>query len=91
MAVAICNNRIAMNTPHDNRLRNLEALGQSLWLEEHLHMTHELPAQLAALGLDLDGVSEELERQGVQKFIEPYAWLLAALALRSTELASSGR
>jgi hypothetical protein len=34
----------------------------------------------------LDVVSDELERQGVQKFIEPYERLLVALARRATEL-----
>lgn len=62
----------------------------ALRLEEHLHMTRDLPGQLAALGLDLNMVSEELERQGVQKFIEPYERLLATLARRATELVNSG-
>ena len=57
-----------------------------LRLEEHLHWAHDLPGHLAALGLDLDMVSDELERQGVQKFIEPYERLLVALARRATEL-----
>lgn len=57
-----------------------------LRLEEHLHWAHDLPGHLAALGLDLDMVSGELERQGVQKFIEPYERLLIALTRRATEL-----
>jgi len=59
-----------------------------LRLEEHLHWAHDLPGHLAALGLDLDMVSDELERQGVQKFIEPYERLLVVLARRATELAT---
>ena len=55
-------------------------------LEEHLHMARDLPVQLAALGLDLNTVSDELEQQGVLKFIEPYDKLLATLARRTTEL-----
>ena len=55
-------------------------------LEEHLVAARTLPGQLAALGLDLDQVSSELERQGVQKFIEPYESLLATLARRADEL-----
>lgn len=62
----------------------------ALRLEEHLHMTRDLPGQLAALGLDLDMVSDELERQGVQKFIEPYERLFVTLARRATELVNSG-
>ena len=45
-----------------------------------------LPGQLAALGLDLEQVSGELERQGVQKFIEPYDKLMATLERRIAEL-----
>jgi transaldolase len=61
-----------------------------LRLEEHLDVTYALPGQLAALGLDLDAVSDELERQGVQKFVEPYDKLLATLAHRVSKLADSG-
>ena len=59
-----------------------------LYLEEHLDTAYALPGQLAALGLDLDAASDELEHQGVQKFIEPYDKLLATLARRTTELTS---
>lgn len=58
----------------------------ALRLEENADMTNALPGQLAALGLDLDEVSAELERQGVQKFIEPYDKLLATLKQRATKL-----
>ncbi|MHB0926314.1 MAG: transaldolase [Gallionellaceae bacterium] len=60
----------------------------ALRLEEELNAAHALPEKLAVLGLDLDVVSDELERQGVQKFIEPYERLLVALARRATELAT---
>lgn len=59
-----------------------------LRLEEHLRLAHDLPGHLAALGLDLDVVSDKLEHQGVQKFIEPCERLLIALARRATELAT---
>ncbi|MDH4234014.1 MAG: hypothetical protein OEV15_02605 [Gallionella sp.] len=59
----------------------------ALRLEKHLHLATDFPGQLAALGLSLDEVGDELERQGVQKFIEPYERLLAALARRASELA----
>jgi len=39
-------------------------------------------AGLAALGIDLDTVTEELQRQGVTKFVEPFDRLLAALATK---------
>ena len=54
-------------------------------LEEEPDAARALPGQLAALGVELDAVSEELERQGVQKFIEPYERLLAMLARRAHE------
>lgn len=57
-----------------------------LRLEQELDAARALPGQLAALVLDLDVVSDELERQGVQKFIEPYERLLVTLARRATEL-----
>ena len=62
----------------------------ALRLEEHLDETYALSGQLAALGLDLNAVSDELEHQGVQKFIEPYDKLLATLAQRASKLADSG-
>jgi transaldolase len=62
-----------------------------LRLEEHLDVTYALPGQLAALGLDLDVVSDELEHQGVQKFVEPYDKLLTTLAHRASKFAESGR
>lgn len=60
----------------------------ALRLEEGTDAARALPGQLAALGVDLTAVSDELERQGVQKFIEPYERLLATLARRATELAT---
>ncbi len=60
----------------------------ALRLEQELEAARALPGQLAALGLELAAVSDELERQGVQKFIEPYERLLAILARRANELAT---
>ena len=57
-------------------------------LEEELSAARALPERLAALGIELDVVGEELERQGVQKFIEPYERLLATLTRRARELAA---
>ncbi len=63
----------------------------ALLMEQELEAARAFPMQLAAIGLDLDTVSDELEHQGVQKFIEPYERLLSTLARRATELATSGR
>jgi len=58
----------------------------ALRLEDDVNAAQALPDQLAALGLDLHEVSDELERQGVQKFIEPYERLLVSLERRAKEL-----
>ncbi|MEK7206923.1 MAG: transaldolase [Pseudomonadota bacterium] len=57
-------------------------------LEEELDAVRALPGQLAALGIELDAVGEDLERQGVQKFVEPYERLLVTLTRRVRELAA---
>jgi transaldolase len=48
-------------------------------LEDDLEAAQTLPAQLAALGINLAGVSEQLEEEGVRKFVQPYDQLLATL------------
>jgi transaldolase len=58
----------------------------ALRLEEDLTAAHELPVQLAGLGIDLEQVSDELEADGVKKFIAPFDKLLAALEQRRIEL-----
>ncbi len=58
-----------------------------LRLNEDMNLARALPSELAVLGLDLDKVGDELEKQGVQKFIEPYELLLATLTQRSKDLA----
>ena len=60
----------------------------ALRLEQELEAACTLPARLAALGIELETVSEELERQGVQKFSDAYERVLAALARSAGELAA---
>ncbi|BAU49289.1 transaldolase [Sulfurifustis variabilis] len=57
-------------------------------LEEDLQGALDLPDDLAGLGINLDRTAEQLERDGVQKFIEPFDALHAALARRQRELRS---
>jgi len=57
-----------------------------LRLEEHPDAARAMPGQLAALGLELDVVSDDLVQEGVKKFVEPYERLLASLAKRVNEL-----
>ncbi len=60
----------------------------ALRLEQDMDAARALPAQLAALGVELDTVGDELERQGVQKFVDPFDRLLATLTQRAAELAA---
>jgi len=48
-------------------------------LEEDLDAARALPRQLAQLDLDLERVAEQLEREGVEKFVTPYDSLLATI------------
>ncbi len=48
-------------------------------LTEGLDVAEERLAELAAVGIDLDEVTEELQRQGLAKFAEPFDRLLATL------------
>lgn len=52
-------------------------------LDDDLAGARALPAELAALGIDLEEVSATLEQEGVRQFIEPYDRALAALAARA--------
>ncbi len=60
----------------------------ALRLDQDLDAACALPGQLAVVGVDLASLNEELERQGMQKLIEPYERLLATLARRARELAT---
>lgn len=53
-------------------------------IEDDLEMAREVPARLAALGIDLGQVAQQLEEEGVRKFVEPYDRLLALIAQRRT-------
>jgi transaldolase len=55
-------------------------------LEQDLDAAGALPSRLAALGIDLEAVSAELESQGVQKFVDPHDRLLDTLGSRIAEL-----
>ena len=51
-------------------------------LTDDLPAARALPAQLAALGIDLEDVATVLEQEGVRLFVEPYDRALAALTRR---------
>lgn len=57
-----------------------------LRLEKDLAVVRELPEKFASLGIDLEKVSDELEADGVKKFITPYDKLLATLEQRRAKI-----
>lgn len=58
----------------------------TLSIEQELDAARALPEQLNKLGISLDLVSDQLEKEGVQKFIEPYDQLLESLERRRAEI-----
>ena len=46
-------------------------------------------AALAALGIDLDQITEELQIEGVEKFAQPYDALLGSLEAKRTEISAA--
>jgi transaldolase len=65
-------------------LKTLEAYrdhGQPrLTLEENLKEAYQTLSTLAELQINLDEITQQLETEGIQKFIEPYEALLETLA-----------
>lgn len=57
----------------------------ALRLESDMAQASELPASLARLGIDLETVAQQLEAEGVQKFVEPFDKLIATLEQRRRE------
>jgi transaldolase len=58
----------------------------ALRLEQELARASDVPASLAGLGIDLEAVAQQLEEEGVKKFIEPFDKLLAALEQRRRKI-----
>ena len=56
-------------------------------LTEGVEAAHELLHELAAAGVDYDDVTDTLEREGVQKFSDSFAHLLAGIDAKRTVLA----
>jgi transaldolase len=48
-------------------------------LEEGLAEAGRVLEQLPQVGIDLDAVTQQLEREGIEKFNQPYDRLMAAL------------
>ncbi|GIV78699.1 MAG: hypothetical protein KatS3mg050_3093 [Litorilinea sp.] len=59
-------------------------------VDQDLDQAEATMAELARLGIDFQEVTEELEREGVQKFADSYNELLDAIAQRRKELLAVG-
>jgi transaldolase len=59
----------------------------ALTLEADVDEAHRLFEQLAEAGVDYDDVSETLEREGVQKFIDSFTELLEGIEAKRGQLA----
>jgi transaldolase len=57
-------------------------------VEENIVETAQTMAELERLGIDFRCVAWQLENEGVQKFIDPFAELMKAIATKSQRLAS---
>jgi transaldolase len=51
-------------------------------VEDDMNLARGLPSLLDALGIDLKRITDQLEEDGIKKFITPYEKLLATLAAR---------
>jgi transaldolase len=51
-------------------------------VEAHLDEARQVLRDLAAVGVDLDAATQQLQEEGVQKFIDPFDALLQALAAK---------
>ncbi len=84
---------IAPGTVNTMPLATLEAYRNhgcpAVRIEEDLQGARALPGILRRRGIDLEAVAEELERDGVRKFVEPYDATLESLARRAGSEQSS--
>lgn len=62
----------------------------ALRLEADLEEARRLPAALRTLGIDLETIAEQLEVEGVRKFVEPFDKLLRVLERRRRDRMPSG-
>ncbi|HSD97386.1 MAG TPA: transaldolase [Sulfuricaulis sp.] len=62
----------------------------ALRLEQDLAQAAEVTARLERSGIDLEAVAQQLEAEGVKKFVEPFDKLLASLEQRRRKFAIEG-
>ena len=60
----------------------------ALTLERDLDEAHQLFEQLAEAGVDYDDVSDTLEREGVQKFIDSFDEIIESIGTKRSALAA---
>jgi transaldolase len=58
----------------------------ALRLEQDLAQAADIPIRLAQKKIELEAVAQQLETEGVRKFVEPYDKLLASLAKRRRQV-----
>ncbi len=62
----------------------------ALRLEQEMVLASELPARLLRHGIDLEDVAQQLEEEGVKKFVEPFDKLLNSLEQRRRQSVTAG-
>jgi len=77
-----------VNTMPEETIRAFQEHGEVTGdtVAEDVEMAHELFAQLAEVGVDVDDVTETLEVEGVQKFADSFAELLEGVRAKRGEL-----
>jgi transaldolase len=76
-----------VNTMPEETIRAFQDHGKvELTLTKDVDAAHKLFADLVAAGVDYDDVSNTLEREGVQKFIDSFKELLDGISSKRGEL-----
>ena len=79
-----------VNTMPPATLEGYRDHGQpALRIEDDLEGARAVRSELKRLGIDLKDASEQLEREGIQKFVEPFDELHAILSRRARALAGA--
>jgi transaldolase len=76
-----------VNTMPEETIRAFQDHGKvELTLTKDIDAARRLLADLAAVGIDYDDVTETLEREGVQKFTDSFRELLDGISAKRGEL-----
>jgi transaldolase len=55
-------------------------------LDQEVHKAHQVLNELSVVGIDLDAVTQQLEDQGIEKFITAHGQLMASIKQKSAAL-----